>query len=434
MPGAITLANLVTRFTGDTSDLETSTGRGKSAISGFASSVGGAAQAVGKAFLGMGAIVVGAVGGIAVGLGKLAMESAGLVNVKDAFDGIAASAGTSGDAIMAAFDEASGGMVSMEDAMMSFNKAAMLVSDDFAVQLPEAMGYLGKVSAATGQDVNFMLDSLVTGVGRLSPMILDNLGIQVSLAEATERAAEMFGVEESALTKTQQQAGMMDVVLSKLAKNTAAMPDITKSAAGGMAALGVTFKNTKDKIGMSLVPALGTLAGTFSSLVDRVLPPLVDFFESVLAPAIEVVAGFISMLVGAIVDGVDPVDALRQSLLLSFGPEITSSVMGVVEAIQGVIEWVKEALATVQPYIDMAVEWILQNVELKDILIAVGIAIASVVVPAVISLMTTLLPIVAIIVAIIGAVALLRKVWEEDLGGIKTFFVDLWEETLKPAF
>ena len=32
-------------------------------------------------------------------------------------------------------------------------------------------------AAATGQDVGFMLDSLVKGIGRGSPMILDNLGL-----------------------------------------------------------------------------------------------------------------------------------------------------------------------------------------------------------------------------------------------------------------
>jgi len=42
-----------------------------------------------------------------------------------------------------------------------------------------------------------MLDSLVTGVGRLSPMILDNLGIQVAQAEAVERASEIMSAHDS---------------------------------------------------------------------------------------------------------------------------------------------------------------------------------------------------------------------------------------------
>jgi len=73
-------------------------------------------------------------------------------------------------------------MATNRDLMLSFNKASTLVSVDFAKQLPDAMQYLGKVSLATGQDLGFLLDSLVTGVGRVSPMILDNLGIQVALS------------------------------------------------------------------------------------------------------------------------------------------------------------------------------------------------------------------------------------------------------------
>ena len=93
-----------------------------------------------------------------------------------------------------------------------------------------------------------MIDSLVKGVGRMSPAILDNLGIQVSLADATAEAAKMFGVEEKALTKTQQQAGMMNVVLRKLQENTAAMPEVAGSAAQKMATLGVAMTNAKNAV------------------------------------------------------------------------------------------------------------------------------------------------------------------------------------------
>jgi len=148
------------------------------------------------------------------------------------------------------------------------------VGKDFAVQLPEAMGMLSKVAAATGEDIGFLLDSLVVGVGRLSPMILDNLGIQVSLAEATERAAEMFGVEADELTKAQQQAGMMSVVLEKLRENTAAMPDVADTAAGRWAALRAQFIDLRDEIGLALLPALNAILTTLIPLVEQYAPLL----------------------------------------------------------------------------------------------------------------------------------------------------------------
>ncbi len=90
-----------------------------------------------------------------------------------------------GDTVLAAMQKSSQGLISNTDMMKSFNLAS-LVNEQFALQLPQAFEYLGKVSAATGTDMNYLLDSLVRGVGRLSPLILDNLGIQVSLTEAYE--------------------------------------------------------------------------------------------------------------------------------------------------------------------------------------------------------------------------------------------------------
>jgi len=156
-------------------------------------SVGGSLQNLGKVALAGVAGVATATAAIGAALTKLAVDAAPMEGVSRAFEGLAESSGVGMDEMLAALKRGSAGMISNRDLMTSFNKAAQLVSTDFAVQLPNAMGYLGKVAAATGQDMNFMLDSLVTGVGRLSPMILDNLGIQVSLTEANEAYAASIG-------------------------------------------------------------------------------------------------------------------------------------------------------------------------------------------------------------------------------------------------
>jgi hypothetical protein len=117
----------------------------------------------------------------------------------------------------------------------------------------------------------------------MSPKILDNLGIQVSLTDATERAAAMFGVEAEELTKAQLQAGMMDVVLAKLKENTASMPDVAGTAAQGWAAFQVTLQNTKDSIGLALVPALQSIMEPLSGLTTRCFRAC-DWFEAKVIP------------------------------------------------------------------------------------------------------------------------------------------------------
>ena len=241
--------------------------------------LGGALGNLGGIAAGLGIGAVAGIGAVGVGLGKLAIDAAPLAGIQGAFEGVTSSFEGGSSAMLQALQESSLGMVTNQELMTSFNSAAQLVSVDFAEKLPDAMQYLGKVSAATGQDMGFMIDSLVKGVGRMSPMILDNLGVQVNLEAATARAAEMFGVEADQLDKAQIQAGLMDVTLAALATNTAAMPDVAGSASQGLASLTTTLANTKDQIGLALLPILTPLLQKLGELAAQFLPMVVLGFQ-----------------------------------------------------------------------------------------------------------------------------------------------------------
>jgi len=188
-------------------ELDKDLGEARSKISTVLGTVG---KAVGGAVAGIGAAGVGA----AAVLGSLAVEAAPLEGIANSFAGITGNA----DEMIAALREGSKGMASDADLMMSYNSAAQLVGVTFADQLPGAMGYLAKVSAATGQDMGFMIDSLVKGVGRLSGPILDNLGIQVSMTEAVALWAEESG---AAATSTIDNADAMREMEMQMEKTSA---------------------------------------------------------------------------------------------------------------------------------------------------------------------------------------------------------------------
>jgi len=369
-------------------------------------------RTVGVAALGGLGILAGAAGTAGIALGRLAVDAAPIANIRDAFDGLADSAGRSGDEILAALQKASGGMVAQRDLMQSFNLAAQLVSEDFAVNLPEAMQYLGKVSAATGQDMNFLLDSLVRGVGRMSPMILDNLGIQVELSEATERAAQMFGIQAEELTEAQVQAGLAAVVMDKLRENTEALPDPTQTAAGQMAQLRARLADLKDNIGMALLPAFTSLLDTLGRVADEVLPRLAGFIGDTLVPALERGVEFVGLFVDKLLSGQDPLSAL-QATLAEMGLD------QIAEAIGTVAGKVQEFWTAAQPVVDQIISWVQNNVELKDVLTALGIAIAAVVIPALAAILEPIAIAVGAFMLVLGAVTALRHAWESNFLGIR---------------
>ena len=421
-------ANVAIRATLDKLDGDLGSARGKieGAVQQIAANAGKSLQTIGKMAIGGIGAAAGAVAGLGLALGKLAIDAAPVQGIQDAFEGLADSAGIGGDEMLAALQRGSSGMIPARDLMLSFNKAASLVGIDFAKELPSAMQYLGKVSASTGQDMGFLMDSLVTGVGRLSPMILDNLGIQVDLAGATQRASEMFGLEAGELSKSQIQAGMMNLALEKLAANTAAMPDVSQSAAAKLAQFKATIQDTKDQIGMAFLPTLTTLMGIISRLAETILPPLTSFLEGTLAPAFEKVAGVVENFLWMLDVGVAPIDALKMALSTLFGPEVAETITGIVTGIGEFIAKAQEVLAPV-------LEWIGKNVELQDVLLALGAAIATVVLPVLWGIVSAALPVIGVFLAVVAVVAALRTAWENDFLGIRTALTEFWEGTAKPA-
>jgi len=204
--------------------------------------------------------------GAGAALVKFGSDAQVLKQVERGFNDIAASAGTSGDKVLTALQKSSRGMIANVDLMKSFNQAANLVSLDFAVKLPEAMEYLGKVSASTGQDMDYLLNSLVTGVGRLSPMILDNLNVQVSLNDAYKVYADSIGKSTDQLTKAEQQTAVMNETMRLLQRNTASMSDEFGTSSGRVM---TALKNVKDAIGTELIPYLEKGAEKLVPLIDR---------------------------------------------------------------------------------------------------------------------------------------------------------------------
>lgn len=295
---------------------------GKDKASAALGKVSGALKGIGAAAaVGVGAAV--AVGGA---LTKLAIDAAPLEGVRKAFEGIATASGKSADDMLAALKKGSSGMVAQADLMKSYNSAAQLVSKTFANQLPDAMSYLSKVSAATGEDMGYMLDSLVKGVGRLSPMILDNLGIQVDLTAANEEYAKSLGVSTAELTKEQQQAALMNQVMAKLAENTASMPGVAGTAAQSIGALKAQFADIKAEIGTAFLPVLQSLLATFQQVWAASGP---EIMERIAAAAKDFAAWLTPERLTQIADSIIGV---------------VDAVLGLVDAFMSMPPWAQKAL------------------------------------------------------------------------------------------
>jgi len=322
--------------------------------------------------LGTGAVVAGvvagaAVAGVAVGVGILAKKLADLAKQTAPLEGLQAQfanltatieGGTSG--MLAALRAGSSGMIANRDLMQQFNNAASLVNVQFAERLPEALNLLGKVSAATGTDMAYLMDSLVNGVGKVSNVILDNLKIQVSSAEATAKAEEMFNKEADSLTKLEQQTAMADIALTKLEEKYGALPDVSQTASAQAAILNASFQNISDTLGQFVLPAwtsflqgVNAIVGAFSSAISEggaFYPILVN-----LGAALSIAAdGFKALaergaewINNLSIDWTQDMGGIAESAIQWGADIVTNFAVGILDAANTVLTWAMEQIGNI---------------------------------------------------------------------------------------
>lgn len=98
----------------------------------------------------------------------------------------------------------------------------------------------------TGQEVDYLVKSIVTGIGRKSPLILDNLGI------STTRLKEKFhGAAIEAQSIADVAAAVGDIAGEELGK----MGKAVDTAADKMARLSTSWSNFKASFGQAVAPA-----------------------------------------------------------------------------------------------------------------------------------------------------------------------------------
>lgn len=180
--------------------------------------------------------------------------------------------------------------------------------------------------------------------------------------------------------------------------------------------------------------ALAPIGSMLMDLAGRVMP-LVEagfaWFEETLLPVLEnvaqVIGDVLSGLISNLEEGMSPLNAFIEAIWDIAPQWLLDALVNLRDNIlPGLMSFFEN---TIQPIMDT----VTQFVSWKDILIALGIAIASVVIPAIGSILGAVLPIIAVGVLLIGAIALLRNAWENDWGGIQTKVTEVWEGTIKPA-
>lgn len=163
-----------------------------------------------------------------------------------AFDDLAHSYSVNSKKILQDMREASQGALTTMELMHKASKAMTLgLNPDKFRELME----ISRASArAMGEDIDFMFDSIVTGIGRQSKLILDNLGIIVSASDAYEKYAFKMGKTVGQLTDAEKKQAFFNAVLEQGKDITSKINTSYRSNAENLQIISASLVEAKNEV------------------------------------------------------------------------------------------------------------------------------------------------------------------------------------------
>lgn len=203
-------------------------------------------------------------------VGEKIVEFAGraveIQTVRNAFTNLATSQGHDADQMLAKMRELSAGTVSDLNLMKQANQAMLL---GLPVERFGEMLEIARAAAkATGQSMDFMLQSIVTGLGRQSKLMLDNLGIVIKAEDAYEKYAKQLGVTAGDLTEAEKKQAFVNHALDIGTANAKAAGSSSSDLGSQWERLKSQAANLATRIAEKLIPAMNDLVFAGNYWID----------------------------------------------------------------------------------------------------------------------------------------------------------------------
>lgn len=226
------------------------------AFRGASSSVRKFDKDVSKLTKRIGVGLVAAFGGAAVASVSFAKEAASALSIQDSFERMTHDIGVSGDELLDKLNEVSAGTVSNADLMLASNRAMALgVAKDLGdfTQLMEIARLKGREMGITTTQA---FNDIVTGIGRQSPLILDNLGITIKAEEAQKVFAESIGKTAEQLTAAEKSQALLNAVMIQGSEAVEEAGELQETAQEKVERLNASWANMKVQLGAVILEAL----------------------------------------------------------------------------------------------------------------------------------------------------------------------------------
>ena len=180
-------------------------------------------------------------------------------------ESFAASSGVALQSITSRLQDASGGMLQFRDAAQA---AAIATAKGFSPkQMEDLAAGAQKAAAALGRDFQDAFDRLVRGASKAEPELLDELGITLRLADATEKYGRIIGKNAKELTASERS----QAVLLETQRQLNEMYGNQEAVANPYQQLAKTFDDLINKITQGVLPVFNAIADVINRSVVATL-------------------------------------------------------------------------------------------------------------------------------------------------------------------
>ncbi len=180
---------------------------------------------------------------------ELARTAANADRTRSAFDSLAASSGRAGSTMLDSMRRASRGMISDSNLVLDANRAMGLGVAQSGEQLGQLLEVARVRSQAAGVSFDFAFERLVTGLGRASPRILDDILLKINETQVNAEYAASIHKTTAELTLADKQTALFNQVMKDTAPMIAAASGKAESSADKFEVLGASFDNAKKAAG-----------------------------------------------------------------------------------------------------------------------------------------------------------------------------------------
>ena len=161
---------------------------------------------------------------------------------------------------------ATDGTLSSFDLFQQANNAMVLGVTKNSDEMADMFDMAQRLGDALGKDVKLSVESLVTGIGRQSRLMLDNIGIIVKSDKAYKEYAKEIGKTADTLTDSEKKQAFMNAALEAGREKLKFLPNETQDANKSFQQLNAAMSDLSVEIGKAFLPTAVSLADTMTSL------------------------------------------------------------------------------------------------------------------------------------------------------------------------